>query len=555
MGEPRPRLTSPGLAAATAAYAALAVAATWPLARVASTAVTPGTDGPATVPFASAWALWWTADRLPRGLSGWWDAPIFHDTPGVFAWSEAMPLPGVLAAPLSWGGAGPVLVANVVLLASLVLNGLAVAGLLRVLRMGDGAAFAGGAGAVTLPVVHAELGVLTLVPVWPIAATLAATVHLTRDPSATRGALLGGAVAATYLTCAQYGLFVVLAAAPAAGWLVRRDWDPKRTVAAVAAAAVVAGLLAGPLALAQRRAAAEAGLERTEERARKGSAHARAWTRTAWRQAVPTPGVATADDPGLRSLYPGTALLLLAIAGTVWGMRRAEHEDEVAFVATVALIALVLSLGPRLAPAYAVLREVVPGYAQIRSLWRFAFVAHVALAALAGVGVHGLLRAAGRRRPALVAVAAVAALAVVELWPGPVRTIEAPLPRDHAGALAWIGSQTAPDEPLAFLPFPAGEGSEFYAESAGWMVLQAAHGRPTVNGYSSYFPAGLKEVWAQLEEGPSDAGLDALAARGVGHVIVRRSWRDRAAVEAQSGGRLVWAAGWPDEDMDAYLLR
>ncbi len=538
------------LIGAAATYLVLAIAATWPLVLDLGGSVSPGTDEPATVPYASAWALWWTADRLPHGLASWWDAPIFHPQAGVFAWSEAMPLLGVLAAPLRWLGAGPITVLNVVLLGSLTANGLSVFGLGRLLRLSPPAALAGGAVAVLLPVVHAELGVPTLVPIWPIVGVLAAMLWFVHAPSLGRGALLGAAVAAAYLTCSQYGLFTVIATALAGGWLIRRELVQPRVGGALLLGAVVAGLLIAPLALAQRTASAEAGLERSETRALKGSAHAQAWWRTPWTQAIPTPTVRTARDPGVRSLFPGTAKLGLALLGVIWGMRREDREVEVAFVATFALVALMLSLGPRLAPVYALFRDLVPGYAQVRSLWRFGVLAHVGVAVLTAFGVHALIEAAERRgRPAQWGAATLVVLAVVELWPGPVRTIEAPSPDGRRQTLIWAVAQ---GKPLAFLPLRTDATAAGYEESAAWMVLQPEHGRPTVNGYSSYFPPDLKELFDDLADGPSRAGVVALGKRGICRVVVRSSWRDRAAAEAESAGALRWVAGWPEEGYDAY---
>ena len=51
-----------------------------------------GTEPCDTVPLAMAWTLGWSFDRFDAGLSGYWDAPIFHATPGAFALSEPMPL-------------------------------------------------------------------------------------------------------------------------------------------------------------------------------------------------------------------------------------------------------------------------------------------------------------------------------------------------------------------------------------------------------------------------------------------------------------------------------
>ncbi|MCA9678889.1 MAG: hypothetical protein KC464_27920, partial [Myxococcales bacterium] len=128
---------------AVALYVALAVASTWPLARRAATTLPLGTDTSATVPLVSAWALGWTADRVPHGLAGYWAAPIFHPTDDAFALSEPMPLVGLVMAPVTWLG-GAALAHNLWLLLALVLDGVALRGLARAVGAGPRAALLAG---------------------------------------------------------------------------------------------------------------------------------------------------------------------------------------------------------------------------------------------------------------------------------------------------------------------------------------------------------------------------------------------------------------------------
>ena len=112
-------------------YLGLAIASTWPLVRDLAHSVPRGTTESTTVPLVSAWALWWTSDRLPAGFEGYWDAPILHPAQETFAYSESMTLLGVISAPIFWLGGTPMLAYNLVLLAALVLNGWMACGLLR----------------------------------------------------------------------------------------------------------------------------------------------------------------------------------------------------------------------------------------------------------------------------------------------------------------------------------------------------------------------------------------------------------------------------------------
>jgi len=61
-----------------AACGLAALVITWPLALQLATTVPLGTEHQATVQVFSIWTLWWTADRLTHGLTGYWDAPFFY---------------------------------------------------------------------------------------------------------------------------------------------------------------------------------------------------------------------------------------------------------------------------------------------------------------------------------------------------------------------------------------------------------------------------------------------------------------------------------------------
>src|SRR5262245_53059810 len=78
---------------------ALALAATWPLARWPSERISLGANDSLTPTLATEWTLWWNADRIRHLYAGYWNAPIFAPATDTFALSEPQPLSGVFFAP------------------------------------------------------------------------------------------------------------------------------------------------------------------------------------------------------------------------------------------------------------------------------------------------------------------------------------------------------------------------------------------------------------------------------------------------------------------------
>ena len=107
-------------AIALALFVALTLANAWPLAVAPNTTV--GQHGDA---FFSVWRLAWVAHQLRANPLHLFDGNIFYPEPRTLAYSDAMLLPAVVLAPFHWAGARPLVVYNVFLLSTFVLNGLA----------------------------------------------------------------------------------------------------------------------------------------------------------------------------------------------------------------------------------------------------------------------------------------------------------------------------------------------------------------------------------------------------------------------------------------------
>src|SRR5438445_6530134 len=100
-------------------FVALAVAHTWPLATHPG-ALSRNDNGDTLL---IEWSLAWVAHQLPRDPVHLFDANIFYPAKHTLAFSEHLFTLAIMGAPLSWLGASPVLVYNLLLLAGFTLTG------------------------------------------------------------------------------------------------------------------------------------------------------------------------------------------------------------------------------------------------------------------------------------------------------------------------------------------------------------------------------------------------------------------------------------------------
>jgi hypothetical protein len=99
--------------AAFAAYAALTVAFTWPLAAHLSSAFPHDAFDPAFM----TWILWWNAHTVPL-TARWWNAPMFWPLAGTLTFSEHLLGISVVTTPLQWLGSSPLMAFNIAVLLS-----------------------------------------------------------------------------------------------------------------------------------------------------------------------------------------------------------------------------------------------------------------------------------------------------------------------------------------------------------------------------------------------------------------------------------------------------
>lgn len=550
-------------------YLLLAVWLTWPLARHLETSLTVGSETAATVPLFTVWTVWWNADRASHGYRDYWTAPIFHPELDTFAFSEPM-VTTSLVAPLLWLSGNRLLTHNVFLLSALALNGWAGFHLLREVGIRRRWAIVGGGWIVWLPMVQNELGVLQLIPLGGILWTMLCLVRFGARPDAVRAVWLGIAFAATYLTCANYGLFLSLLLLLSGVWLVGRQLRDLRTWAMLPVAVLASAALVAPVVVVQLRVARDQGLVRSPELAKRLSAQPSDY--------LVAPRPSWIEPARLREhrqrthfpLFPGLWHTVFGIVGACWGIAQHSRRAWTAFCLTVLGSAWLLSLGPRLELGdwrpYVVLMDWYPGFGQVRSPFRFAVFVQLMTVLLAVCGLAHLDRAVSRatdalprRVQAVLAGACLLAFAGPAFWetrPQRQAIFSPPRLQTQRGWIDWLKVNSAPEAIIACLPFPTSSHVADYEPTAMWMYWSTFHRRRLVNGYSGFLPKEYARTKRQMVDFPDQASIDRLRLHGVTYCIIPRFHLTQTDIEADATARqhLQWRYGDDVAGVDIYSL-
>ena len=534
--------------AVLAAFIALAVAWTWPL------ALRPGTSmaAPFGDPLLNAWILGWDADRLRHGLRGLWTAPPFYPYPDTLAYSEHLLGIAVPLAPIYWLTGNAVLLYNVALIGSFALAGIGMYLLARDLTGRRDAAVLAALAFMWCPnrapqITHLQVLMNGWMPIalWALHRYFATGSRLA----------LAGFVAAFVLQGLSNGYFLFFLAVPVAIVASVELWRHRHRLTAhaihMAAAAVAIAALIAPVASAYLRVKREQGLSRTRADAVHFGARPADYFTVShqprlWAKVLPIGG-------GERDLFPGLVVIGLALGALVPRRRQGTAPGTAPAAATavgmvparvgvplyaaIAAVAFLLSMGPEPALTaglrlptgpYDWLATIVPGLDGLRVPARFAVVVYVALAVLAA---YGAVRLFDRVRvPALrgVLVVVLGAAAVAEGYIGPLpveRIPSAQMAGDRA-AYEWLATQ--PPGPVLELPLGDPDPAVRY------QLRTLIHGNRIVNGYSGYGSA-LQDF---LRGPPSTEGgaadqLALLRALGLRYVIVHAQLYPDATIGRQ----------------------
>ncbi len=556
----------------TLLFITVAVWATWPLATQLATCLPLGSEREPTVPLFNLWTLWWNVDRIDHGYADYWRAPIFFPAPDAFAYSEPQSLSGQAAWILWRVLRSPECVYNVLLLGHLALNGSSFYWLLRAWRIGWPTALSAGLMVECLPMVHWQLGVVQLVPLWGIIWTIRFLERFTRLPSAASCFGLGFFAAATYLLCSYYGLMLSVLLLVTSPLLFTRCMLRVRAGLLTASALALALVCILPVAGVQWRTTQRHDMVPPRELIKQLSVGPQHYFQTPWPQLLAPPGLPRLTLESPWALSPGTLKLVFAGVGIWCGLAQKKQRRITVFSLAVIVAAVLLAMGPTLElGGWSIYHwlSYYPGYAQLRNIYRFAIFAQLMTIVLAAVGLDTLwrrLRTLVRKRFARrrtgkailwVGWSTTAALLLVEVTPAAPRLHclgGAPAPR----WVSWLRDESSQENVLAMFPFPADETLREYEPTTTGMYWQIQHARRMINGYSGFFPPEVVERESRMRGFPDRLTLEELAQVGVDLLLVRGPLNAKLqhTLDSQSFAFSVERSLWDsDSHVGIYRIR
>jgi hypothetical protein len=522
-------------AGAAAFFTALAMAMTWPLARI----ITRGVAYPAD-PYHLTWVLdwdWFATLHRPLQL---FQANIFYPVKDAFAYSEHLYGMAVFLFPLRMAGISALTAHNIAVILGFAFSGFAAYLLGRTLTGNTVAGIAAGIFYAYLPWRMTQLPHTHNLWAGWLPLLVVALVHCARKPGRRSAALFGAVFLLNGLSNLHYFVFgstAILFSVP----LLVRD---RKQLLRIGAATLMAYALIAPFLIPYFRLARETGLRRSPAEVTSWSATPQDWlnpgaTNRLYRRIFdPKP------DPE-RWLFPGVIGIAMSCVG-VYAARRRPHALALGLLWFV--LGFVGSLGLHTF-FHRFLFDHVPGFSALRVPARWANVAYVGMTMLVAFG------AAWRKWIGVLA----AAVFIVELNAAPIRwhCTSPSVPPVYR----WLRTQRGPIAEL-----PIGGEREFQ-----YLRFATEHHLQTVNGVSSFVPPSFFELSAKWEDpAKRDALLADLRATGVRLVILHgdalpppeRAWLRRAIDE----GRLRFLQRFDDDwvfrfaggpiasaDLDGYL--
>ena len=473
-------------------FVVLSVAMTWPLARAMNQAVAYPGD-----PYINTWILDWDwYATFHRGVS-LFDANIFYPSRYSLAYSENLYGIALLLFPLRAMGIAPIAAHSVAMLAGFALSGFAMYLLVTVMTDSVWAAFVAGVFYAFVPFRFTHLSHVQYAWGGTLPLMLAALLWYVRKPDWPRAALFAAAFLFNGLCNIHWLLFGSIALALTISML-RPRLVP--LIVCTIPAVVVLAVFLRPYFAAEH----FYGLRRTWEETKAYSAMPRDWLISNSQNPLYTRLGNPTVDPE-RWLFPGALSIILAACAFF------SRKWKLLGVAGAWIVLGFLgSLGLHTF-FHRFLFDHVPGFAAVRVPARWASIAYVGLAVMAGTGALALARQKRWIYAVLIAAFLFELRSTTIRW---FMAVPAPAPVDR-----WM----AQAKPRAVFQLPRAIGSDYE------MMRRATfHHRPIVNGVSGFAPPESNRIF-ELADSWSDALVSELERAGVSHVIIRADAIEDAA--------------------------
>jgi hypothetical protein len=491
------------------------------------------------------WRLRWIAHALIAFPGRFFDGNIFYPERRTLTLSDAMPVEGLIGAPLLWAGLPPVLVHNLLLLGAIAGSGVAMFVFVRRLTRSAAAGVLAGIVFAFVPYrfehyMHLELQ-------WAMWTPLAFwALHRTFESGAIRdGVATGAFVALQMLSSIYYGIFLATLLALVAVLLLLADVRrAKRPLAALAVGGLLAIVVCGAYSVPYLQTKAATGGRGPDDvvrfSARPSSYLVATPDNVLWGRAFASRGRME------RRLFLGATPVFLAMMGLLL-----TRPDRIALAyAAAVLAAFDMSLGLS-GHIYPFLYAHVPVFQGLRAVARLGIFVAFFVAALAARG-YVVMTAEWRPRSKRLFAAGLAVALLAEYRIRPMQLIA--YPNDAPPLYAWLARQ--PQGVVAELPFPP-EGQP--GSDPLYTYMSTFHWQPIVNGYSGVYPQSYIDRLAPLRTFPSDAAIARLRGDNVRYVVLHlidydARIRDEIVASAKSRYGLPELVRLPDGRGEAVVL-
>ncbi|MBY0492706.1 MAG: hypothetical protein K2Y23_00705 [Cyanobacteria bacterium] len=531
-----------GFSVAVIGFIAATVILTYPQAVALTTSVGPHYDA-----LFSIWRLAWIAHQLPNHPLDLFNANIFYPEQLTLAYSDALLLQGLIAAPFLWIGFSAVLVHNVMLLATFVLSGAAMFWLVRELTKSESAGFVAGMIFAFQPYRFGHYTQLELLSGWWIPIAFWLFERAIVSASVARWSWLGAIIALQTLSSIYYGVFLVTALGIlTVVRLPRSGIMPSAAMAkAVLSGVLVAAVMVIPYMIPYLSTRHIVG-ERSIGEVTNWSPHLSTYlvtTREHWLYGARLGDLAHPEG----ILFPGLTAVTLALMGAV----PPSNRLRIAYVVLL-LLAFDLSLGFN-GLTYPLLYEVALPYRGLRAPGRLFVIVSAALSVLAGWGFVRIAESCRSRLQRVLVAAVAVTLIAAESATMPMSLVPVPTPDP---VYRWLAQQ--PPSVVLEWPFPNTSRLGFTFDP-NYMYFSTGHWHRLVNGYSGFHPPSYIKLLDGLTPFPTSTGIEALRKLGVEYLILHNvepgEWnRVNQALQQSPSVRLVLTDSAMEANVAVYQI-